>query len=60
VVGFDAARARQHAVEVCKWNAALNRLTEQALPGRPRLQSELRELLGKAGLLIYFLLTAQY
>ena len=43
-----AARSRQHAVAVSKWNAALHGLPERAAKQKV-LRSELRELLRKAG-----------
>ena len=46
--GLRAARARQHAIDVCKWNSALRGLAEEAME-RPQLRSELRALLVKAG-----------
>ncbi len=46
--GLRAARARQHAIAVCKWNLALRGLAEEAAE-RPALRSELRALLDKAG-----------
>ena len=43
-----AARAREHAVTVFKWNAALRGLAEQA-EQQPQLRFELQDLLSKAG-----------
>ncbi len=48
LAGLRAARARQHATSVSKWNAALNGLAAQA-EQRPALTSELTALLKKAG-----------
>ena len=42
------ARARQHAVSACHWNAALNGLAERAAQ-RPALRAELTALLARAG-----------
>ena len=48
LAGLRAARARQHAVAVSKWNTALNGFKEQ-VPLKPEHRAELSELLEKAG-----------
>lgn len=48
LAGVRAARARQHAASVSKWNTALHGLAEQVAQ-RPGLRPELLALLGKAG-----------
>ena len=48
LASLRAARARQHAISVSKWNAALHGLAEQAAV-KPALRSELSTLLRKAG-----------
>ena len=48
LAGLRAARNRQHAAKVSKWNVALCGLAEQAM-SRPALNAELTALLKKAG-----------
>ncbi|EOD08036.1 hypothetical protein EMIHUDRAFT_258407, partial [Emiliania huxleyi CCMP1516] len=48
LASLRAARARQHAISVSKWNTALHGLAEQAAV-KPALRSELSTLLRKAG-----------
>lgn len=48
LAGLRAARARQHAIAMSKWNTALHGLAEQATT-RPALSAELTALLKNAG-----------